>query len=149
MGPPDCPTLISDMWDGCGLQVSRHAQSWAKEGRRGMEKFYIILRTVTGAAIRVCRGMGGRGADDLRVRENHTRKLVPPKNTLAKPSMALSIISRVEFTMRHRFIWAQLRACKWKPSPLFRGPDLSVERRNWDTVSPFPYTFAKKMKKAP
>ena len=89
-----------------------------------MEKFYIILRTVTGAAIRVCGGMGGeRGADDLRVRENHTRKLVPPKSTLAKPSMALSIISRAEFTMRHRFIWAPLRACKWKPRTLFRSPD--------------------------
>ena len=76
-----------------------------------MEKFYIILRTVTGHRGRhksLWWDGGERGADDLRVRENHTRKLVPPKSTLAKPSMALSIISRVEFTMRHRFIWGEL-----------------------------------------
>ena len=54
MGPPECPTLLSDRqmqtWgirDGGRILLFkfwRQPQSWA------MEKFYIILRTVTGVS---------------------------------------------------------------------------------------------------
>ena len=94
-----------------------------------------------------------RGEDDLRVgrRTGETipgRKPVPPKSTLAEPSMALSIISRAEFEMRGQFIWRPRRPRP--PAGLTNGRQARYcqARLKWggetgSSAIPFSYGYAK------